>query len=41
MYHGQTGYCAGPEVLVLYLKRPRVKICRSDALCRGASDTAT
>jgi len=31
----------GPEVLVLYLKRPRVKIYRSDALCTGASDTAT
>jgi len=26
---------------VLYLKRPRVKIYRSDAVCTGASDTAT
>jgi len=26
---------------VLYLKRPRGKIYRSDALCMGASDTAT
>jgi len=30
-----------PEVLVLYLKRPRGKISRSDALYTGASDTAT
>jgi len=29
------------EVLVLYLKRPRGKIYRSDVLCAGASDTAT
>ena len=32
---------AGPQVLVLYLKRPRGKISHSDALYRGASDTAT
>ena len=33
-----SGY--GPEVSVLYLKRPRMKIYHSDALCTGASDTA-
>jgi hypothetical protein len=29
---GQSGSYFGPEVLVLYLKRPRVKIYRSDVL---------
>src|SRR5437899_4543528 len=29
------------QVLVLYLKRPRVKVYRSDALCTGASDIET
>jgi len=31
----------GPEVLVLYLKRPRAKELGVETLWRGASDTAT
>jgi hypothetical protein len=32
---------SGPEVLVLYLKRPRAKELGVETLWRGASDTAT
>jgi hypothetical protein len=39
--NGLTGSYAGPEVLVLYLKRPLSEVLGVETLWRGASDTAT